>query len=1371
MADQSRLHTRSSSAAPPPPPPPAPPPQQGQRYTNRATSALARFAQPFLSGSRPPSPYNTSRDEPSPITRPARARSLPGLSQTIIHKTGLPVTSLDISPQKTHAVIAGREILKTIRVSPDGCSEEFDLRNAIVNSSVNQNSSALSARYKDQLSVKDVKWSHGEYDKIIATAVANGRIVVYDLQRPTLELARFQGHSRQVHKLAFNPHLPAWLLSGSQDATIRMWDLRMASGERGVATCSSKERYNGNSDAVRDIRWSPTDGVMFATATDSGAIQLWDARKVNAPMMKLAAHDKPCFSVDWHPDGKHLVSGGTDKQVKVWDFSSSAERRQKPTFQFRTPQAVVNVRWRPPYWTSESQGPGDWQSTQLVTSYDKEDPRVHLWDLRRPHIPFREFDRYGTSAADLLWRSKDLLWTVGEAGVFTQTDIRYAPQVVSQRPMCSVGWSPNGEVLTFAQKRPRRRPLGVDTAEFLDIREEHSSSGEKLTSQSLTDDSLDEAVVTAPIRKRHGGAAGKRGSKSVSHTPPTADDTPELLSLEKSLSRSKAVGPCQIGVVGRVPGVTVNPELFRCLAEHYSPLIEDPDDSRMHKNALEALLKAFDHNAEQAENVSLLKLAQTWRIVKYAVVQELQLRAQRQQRIREQGNKNARKRQSADVTITDRTRKPDEGRSDKLKSRLFKGVLETGGHMGVIPDAESTSNMTTPLAQPLPDSPPGNQTGSSPHLVPLEDGLVDFQPLPPSVISSNYATMTSNELAISDLDAQSGTQFEPQPSKSSEDVQMSASSAPASQLRDASLHDMGSDQRSAPRAIAGRADWHLQGSGEYGKGASEEDYDQKIEDKRAAIRDYKIAPKKLLTYEPPAGDFSKATQPGQGSADSFPMFSASTDSSHRAKSMGGASFSPQLRPRQTESGGWDTEDTEDQSAQEPINEAQSGSEVDYRSEQDKDELAPNMSFDESVSDTDRVHLERPSSPPPLRVESNGVSGFELETSIHSTDTTTAARTTALPSASRRTHDLDLTSIPMSPELTGTKPWSAQSILRETIRYYHSSTPVDVQSAAHLLHKMHVLFYACEEILPYEERELILKTYNEHLLRQSMYVEAAELRLMCVPTYPAVYDYSQSDTFINVYCYTCKRPYENPKRDNRRCYRCQTPQEPCSICMSLDPPPEWTVPPPEAQNPATGVDDDDGPTASSFASVTEAIPASEFEQLDQAVSDSYTPPRPFGSSLWTWCQGCGHGGHLACMTTWLKDVSISEGGCATPGCLHDCGPGPRREENRAQLEESKRHSSGRKGNVSFARHDSWTTSESKAVQNVRSMLGATTSTSGASALTGSTSTGVMSPKKVRLVTPREQGKRRSGTVGSGSSAFGSKDREGSSDLLAPVSESQ
>jgi len=55
----------SRSPAPPPPPPPT------QKYS-RAANALARFAQPFFSGSRPPSPQNSRVDGPRPI----RSRSL-----------------------------------------------------------------------------------------------------------------------------------------------------------------------------------------------------------------------------------------------------------------------------------------------------------------------------------------------------------------------------------------------------------------------------------------------------------------------------------------------------------------------------------------------------------------------------------------------------------------------------------------------------------------------------------------------------------------------------------------------------------------------------------------------------------------------------------------------------------------------------------------------------------------------------------------------------------------------------------------------------------------------------------------------------------------------------------------------------------------------------------------------------------------------------------------------------------------------------------------------------------------------------------------------------------------------------------------------
>lgn len=1191
--------------------------------------------------------------------------------------------------------------------------------------------------------MRDVKWSHGNYDRIIATAVANGRIVVYDLQRPGLQLCRFQGHNRQVHRLAFNPHLASWLLSGSQDGSIRMWDLRSASANRSLSTCGSKHVYQSNSDAIRDVRWSPTDGVVFATASDSGAIQMWDSRKTNAPLLRLAAHERPCFAVDWHPDGKHIVSGGTDRLVKVWDFSPSAERRQKPAFQFRTPQAITNVRWRPPLWVGDSPSSGQWQSSQVVTTYDKEDPRIHLWDLRRPHVPFREFDRYDVPATDLLWHSKDLLWTVGEAGAFTQTDVRYAPAVSNRRPMCSVAWSPNGEFVAFAQPRPRRRALGPNAPEFLRVDEDRSSTGEKSLSQSPADDILDEVVLASSFRPRQTKSSTIRPSKSLGSTPPGAIDIIPVLPLDEALAKSALPAPSQLGAIGTIPGATNDASVFRFLASHYSPLMNEHAQPQSHAEVLNFLIDSLDQNAECADNLALTKLAQTWRIVKFAILQELQRRS----RENLSGKDGVKGKTSKDGPLTDKLRAADDSRPGKMKSRLFKGVMETEGQRGVIHEAESTSNMTTPLAQPLPDSPQESWGSSTDSQIPsVNENAIDLDPLPPSVLSSQNGWSMSSDTDVRSIHHPLRLTYEQ--SLSSNETGLSPAALPQ-RLRDPLQPDLDDEQRSAPRAIAGRSDWRTRSHPDFPAGASEDDYDQKLEEKRAAISNYKQYPKKVLTLEstmepnrPPIDRYNR-----RDSTESFPMFSASTDSSHPSKSVA-ASYSSngRLSDVRISDGG--------QAGSYPAGRPAAVVRRESNLEPSPEEPEDDLDIEESILESEQeVHLERPSTPPPLLTESTPLEQPGSENGANASSSANGVpHLSSYPGITGIYEDLSQVKIPLIPDATDLTPWSIEALMKEAVRYYHStSSSVDIQTAAHLLQKLHILFQECEDILPYEECELVFKTYNEHLIRHSMDLEAAELRLSCVPTYPGVYDYAQADTFINVFCYTCQRPFENPRRDNTRCHRCNTPQAPCSICMSLDPPPEWVAAYRDASSSSGHTSPDlDAETESRLSdqtAATEPVPTSEL--------DTFTAPRPKGSSLWAWCQGCGHGGHVACISRWLGDLSMSEGGCATPGCSHDCGPGPRRELNRQMLmaESKRRDSASRSAGVGVVKHDPWTKGESKAVQKVRGMLGAAgvaaaTGGGGASAGQGGQASGAVSPKKVRLVTPVEQGRRKGASGRSG-----------------------
>ncbi|EEH48322.1 uncharacterized protein PADG_04406 [Paracoccidioides brasiliensis Pb18] len=1368
--------SQSDSAAAPPTPshtpaiptPPPAPSQLSQRYANRATSAFARFAHPFIYGSRPPSPHPSVPREAPVAIRSGQSIVLPGSSQTIALNTKVPISALDISPQRTHAIVAGRGILKTIRVAQDICEEEFDLRAAIFSYHTSRHVSTGAAKRKDQLAVKDVKWSHGEYDRIIATSVMNGSIFIYDLNRPGLELGRLQEHNRQVHRLAFNPHRGAWLLSGSQDATIRMWDLRILSGERGAMNFGSKTRFNGHSEAVRDIRWSPVDGVEFATATDSGAIHRWDVRKDNAPLMKINAHEKPCFSIDWHPYGKHVVSGSTDKQVKVWDFSST-DRRQKPCFQFRTPQAIHNVRWRPPSLGLENQENSNWQSTQVITSYDNEDPRIHIWDFRRPHIPFKEIDRYKTSPTDLLWHSGELLWSVDVDGIFTQTDVEFAPQVIQRRKPCSVSWSPNGDIIAVNYKRPPRPGLNVslDSAEFLGLKTGRLSSGDKGTvSFSLTDDSLDESVASS-LRRRWNKSTYGRGSKSLSGTSPMSEPGPTVISLEKAIAHSGVFELKQTGAIGHISGATFDPGIFRYFAKHYAPLMDSVDIKRPSFSLLESLRVSFDQNAECADDASLYRLAQTWRIMKSVVIQEIEFRMKHAASAPEKQMENTKSRMSGDGNATNRSHNMEETVPDKLKSRLFKGVIETESPARTLTDPETTSNMTTPLAKPLPDSPVASKSkGSNSSGSDSDHELDDIPPLPPSVLSSSGGG-AFRQKATEARSAAYSERFSTNKQRQSNVIdkgQDSPRSLSPDRIprRELTASDLFSGRRSAPRAISGRANWRLHDISTYeNRDLEEEDFDQKVEEQRAALRDFKSFPKRVLSLDPTSHGHAEVPPPvsyaRHDSAESFPMFSAATDSSQRTKSNS-ESYLPQTKPEGTSQKNVGACESAAGSSLGKINEFKNDSFPKSAHEKISALSSEDSSLVKLPSESNKVNLERPQSPLPFLAETSilrDLSPCRTQGPVSSRKPTLGCRDHPTLCPPKRSEEAGIT-FPLPPCPTDNQPWSPRNIIKEALLYYCSSSPVDIQSAAHMLIKLHFLFSSCEQILPYEQRKLIFKTYNEQLLRQGMFVEAAELRLLCVPTYPAVYDYAQQNTYINVYCFECKRPYENPTRDNRRCHRCGVPQSPCTICMSREPPVEWTL-------------------QSSVSFVHSTTPEISLQggnsllndNMHFEMSDDYVANRPHGTALWSWCQGCGHGAHSACQTAWLKDISISEGGCATPGCLHDCGPGPRRDQYRATLlDETKRvrdGSSGRKSSLGFAKRDSWTAGESKAVERVRGMLGVpstpsaaagvapagpSTATTGGGGFGSAGSAILMSPKKVRLVTPSEQWDQQQGVKGLG-----------------------
>lgn len=525
-------------------------------------------------------------------------------------------------------------------MTSSSCIEDLNLREKFLSNRSTSETTAgtISAKHKEQLAVNDVKWSHGEWSTAIATAAANGQIIIYDINKNKagVEIIRLHGHERQVHRLGFNPHRGSLLLSGSQDATTKLWDLRAFTKETSAMSYYTKSTYHaGYLDAVRDLQWSPTNGVEFAIGTDKGSIQLWDIRQTKSPVLRVNAHEQTCNSIRWHPDGKHVASGSSDKTVKIWDLSSP-DNRMKPMWQLRMPHAAMHVRWRPASWVPGGDGPGERHCTQLAVSYDKEDPRIHVWDLRRPSIPVGLLSRCETSPAALLWHSEDLLWSVDAAGLFVQTDVRFARETVAGYNVNPLDVGPDGQFLFACMKRRGKRSSLEDVTDASSIIKDHEASraGQASEGQGIMNVTHEETprLSQAAFKNRRGKPQNPvKLARSMDTTPPSAEASPgpedPVLPLDQSLQkRYMYVHPQKMGV-GHVPGL-VDTDAFQFMARHYiapTAVMSGKQGYNLHL----ILSKVCKHNAGVAKFVGQYRLAQTWKILAKAVEMELGKRAER----------------------------------------------------------------------------------------------------------------------------------------------------------------------------------------------------------------------------------------------------------------------------------------------------------------------------------------------------------------------------------------------------------------------------------------------------------------------------------------------------------------------------------------------------------------------------------------------------------------------------------------------------------------------------------------------------------------------------------------------------------------------
>ncbi|CAL7939279.1 unnamed protein product [Xylocopa violacea] len=216
------------------------------------------------------------------------------ISKTVCITQEGPANALALNKDNSQVVIAGRNVFKIFTLLEDRFEEACNLR---VGKNLNLN-----------FSCNDVAWNLID-DHILATAATNGAVVVWNLNKSSRSKQEhvFIDHKRTVNKVSFHMTEPMWLISGSQDGTMKCFDLRIKEATR---------TFYSNTESVRDVQFCPHSPHTFAAVSENGHVQQWDLRKPDRYFQHFTAHSGPIFACDWHPETNWLATASRDKTIK-----------------------------------------------------------------------------------------------------------------------------------------------------------------------------------------------------------------------------------------------------------------------------------------------------------------------------------------------------------------------------------------------------------------------------------------------------------------------------------------------------------------------------------------------------------------------------------------------------------------------------------------------------------------------------------------------------------------------------------------------------------------------------------------------------------------------------------------------------------------------------------------------------------------------------------------------------------------------------------------------------------------------------------------------------------------------------------------------
>lgn len=166
--------------------------------------------------------------------------------------------------------------------------------------------------------IEDVAW-HQHHGDIFGSVGDDKQLILWDTRKPPRDgvMVAAEAHTAEVNCIAFNPHNPHVLATGSADKTVALHDWRNLSQRLHV--------FESHSEEVFQVGWSPKHETILSSCGADRRVMIWDLSRIGDEQTPEDAEDGPPELLFIHGGHTSKISDFSWNSNDDWVIASVAE--------------------------------------------------------------------------------------------------------------------------------------------------------------------------------------------------------------------------------------------------------------------------------------------------------------------------------------------------------------------------------------------------------------------------------------------------------------------------------------------------------------------------------------------------------------------------------------------------------------------------------------------------------------------------------------------------------------------------------------------------------------------------------------------------------------------------------------------------------------------------------------------------------------------------------------------------------------------------------------------------------------------------------------------------------------------------------------